>query len=136
MSFVNSPQALLSMEREWPWGLAVLADPDARDQVPEHLNSDGVAACRSAVAAGIRHGVDGEARAEVWLGVAPSGLVCIYDEMFATDSGTVALSDASNEQVLTAVVGAGKRRLRVLVDDVAFPARVVFELGAPSALRP
>lgn len=119
------------MEREWPWGLAVLADPEAQDQLPERLSSDGVAACRSAVAAGIRHGVDGEARAEVWLGEAPSDLMCIYDDTFATDSGTVALSDASNEQVQTAVVGAGKRRLRVLVDDVAFPGHVVFELGAP-----
>jgi hypothetical protein len=97
------------MEREWPWGLAVLADPEARNPLPERLGGDGVAACRSAAAAGIRHGVDGPARAEVWLGEAPTGLACIYDEEFTTDSGEVALSDAGNEQVVSATVGAGTR---------------------------
>ncbi|HKC28590.1 MAG TPA: hypothetical protein VKB75_11325 [Jatrophihabitans sp.] len=117
------------MEREWPWGLAVFADPEARDPLPDRLGDDGVAACRSAVAAGIRHAADGVVRAEVWLEEAPIGLACIYDDEFTTDSGDVALSDAGNEQVVTAAVGAGTRRLRVFVDDIAFPERVVFELG-------
>ncbi|CAN5649749.1 hypothetical protein BH10ACT8_BH10ACT8_09660 [soil metagenome] len=128
---MNNSQALLVMDREWPWGLAVLTDPDARDPLPERLGDDGVAASRTAVAVGIRHAVDGAARAEVWLDEAPGGLTCLYDDEFTTDSGEVALSDASSEQVVTAAVGAGTRRLRVFVDDLAFPERVVFELSTP-----
>lgn len=126
---VDNSQPLLVMEREWPWGLVVLADPEAREPPPGRLSEDGVAASRSAVAAGVRHAVDGAARVEVWLGDVPGVLACLYDDEFTTDSGEVALSDAGNEQVVTATVGAGTRRLRVFVGDLASPERVAFELG-------
>lgn len=131
MQGVNNSQPLLVMDREWPWGLAVLADPAARDRLPERLSKDGVAAGRSAVAVRVQHAVDGAARVEVWLGEAAGGLACLYDDEFTTDSGEVALSDAGNGQVVSVTVGAGTRRLRVFVDDPAFPERVVFELGVP-----
>lgn len=139
---MNTSRAVAVDEAGVAWGLALLTDPKSREQLPDRTGDNGVAACRSAVAVGIRHAVEGEARAEVWLGDVPGDLVCIHDDAFAADSGEVALSDAGNEQVVTASVGAGTRRLRVLVDDVAFPGRVVFELasrlGSPDArdLRP
>jgi hypothetical protein len=131
MVAMGPQQAVLVMQREWPWGLALLTEPGCREQLPDSLSTDGVAAGRSSIAARIRHAVDGEARAEVWLGEPPSELACVYDAEFTTDSGEVALSDAGNERVVSATIGAGVHRLRVLVDDPAFPVRVVFALGRP-----
>lgn len=111
----------------------MLLDPEAGDLLPERLGEDSVAACRSAIAVRIRHGVEGSARAEVWLGEEPSALVCIWDDDFVTDSGHLALSDAGNEQVVRASVRPGTRRVRVFVDDPADPQRVVFEVGPVAA---
>lgn len=115
--------------RGWPWGLALVTDPASSEPVPTSLDQKGIAAGRSILAASIQHEVDGEARAEVWLGPCGQELTCVYEGEFVTSSGAVILGDAAYETHSPADIGEGAHRLRVLVDEIGSPERVVFEFA-------
>lgn len=118
---------LLVDVRAWPWGLALVTDPASSEPVPANLDHNGIAAGRSVLAASIQHAVDGEARAEVWLGSCGDELTCAYEGDFVTSSGAVIVGDAAYERKSPAEIGEGAHRLRVLVDEIGSPQRVVFE---------
>lgn len=124
---MDEARRLVSVTRGWPWGLAVVMDPGSSSPVPAHLDLSGVAASLDIVAVAILHEVDGEAVAEVWLGSLAAELPCVYDGEFVTVSGAVTLGDAGSEQHVPAEVGEGSHRLRVLVDHVGSPQKIVFE---------
>lgn len=127
MRGMSGARRLLSITRDWPWGLTVVTDPGSSSAVPTRLDSNGVAASRDVVAVGIQHEIDGEAVAEVWVGQLAEDLNCIYDGEFATVVGAVILGDAAYEDHAPAEIGEGAHRLRVLVDEPGSPERVVFE---------
>ncbi|WP_141846865.1 hypothetical protein [Lapillicoccus jejuensis] len=123
---------VLLVRRDWPWGLTVMGDPSSREQVPSLLDDRGVAAARSIVVARIQHEVDGEATAEVWVGRCPDELTCVYEGEFVTASGVVTLADAAHDDAKQLDATVGRYALRVLVEEVEFPERVVFELTPES----
>ncbi|TCO30468.1 hypothetical protein EV652_105463 [Kribbella steppae] len=63
----------------------------------------------------------------MWVGHQPDEMVCVYDDEFVTTSGAVILSDAGYDEELPAEIGEGAHRLRVLVDELGVPKRVVYE---------
>lgn len=131
MNGMTGTGPLLSVRRAWPWGLVVVTDPGSSEDVPSQLDPLGVAAGESILAVHIVHEVDGEATAEIWLNPPPDeGLTAAYSGDFTTACGAVILGDAAYENHLPAEVGEGTHRLRVLVDDVGHPTRVIFEFGA------
>ncbi len=97
--------------------------------MPTNLDHNGIAAGRSILAASIQHEVDGEAHAEVWLGFYDDELTCVYEGEFVTCSGAVILGDAAYERHSPAEIGEGTHRLRVLVDEIGSPERVVFDFS-------
>jgi len=54
-------------------------------------------------------------------------LTYAYEGQFVTTSGAVILGDAADERHSSAEIGEGAHRLRVLVDEIGSPERVVFE---------
>jgi hypothetical protein len=102
-----------------------------RPDVPAVLDHLGISADRSILAAGIQHEVDREAIVEVWLGSPPAeGMTCIYDGEYVTVCGAVLVGDAAFEKHVPVEIGEGTHRLRVLIDEVGSPSRVVFDFGA------
>jgi hypothetical protein len=122
-------EAKVSVRRAWPWGLAVVTDPASSEPVPEELDEHGIAAGRTVLVSAILHETDGEATAEIWVSAGPPGLICVYDAEFFTSSGAVTLGDAGQERHTPAEIGKGSHRLRVLVDAIGSPERIVFEFG-------
>lgn len=118
---------MLLVRRAWPWGLTLIADPSSTEQVPT-LDDRGIAAARSIVAVRIQHEVDGEATAEVWVGHCPDELTCAYEGEFVTTSGVVILADAGHDHPERLDATVGRYALRVLVDEIGAPERVLFEL--------
>ena len=123
---VVDPRKILSVTREWPWGLALVTDPGSSEPVPTELDANGVAAGRSVVAASIRHAVDGSALAEVWIGSPSEQLQCAYEGEFITVCGAVIVGDAAYERHDPVEIGEGSHRLRILMSEIGSPDRVVF----------
>lgn len=119
---------LVETTRKWPHSLVLLTDPASSEDVPTRFGSNGVAAGQTVLATAILHAVDVDACAQVWVGTVPGDLICVFQGEFETSSGAVIVSDTADELHAPADVGAGVHRLRVLVDEEAFPTRVVFEL--------
>lgn len=119
----------MQMEREWPWGLVVLGDPNDTDAVPASLDSNGVARTCSTVVARIQHGVDGPAVASVAMDSEPGGLILVHAGSMVLPGGRLRLGDAAAEQVEEAELPAGEYAVRVLIDELEHPFRVHFALS-------
>lgn len=78
------------------------------------------------MAVGIQHAVDGPAVAEVWIGWPSEQMACVYEGEFVTVCGAVILVDAAYERHEPVEIGEGSHHLRVLVNEIGSPARVVF----------
>ena len=75
----SSASLVISIHREWPWGLAMWTDAEATDPLPDAFDDAGVAAAQTAIVAGILHAVDGPATAQLWLGEPPDTLLSEVD---------------------------------------------------------
>ena len=129
---MHDAQRLLSSTRGWPWGLVVVWDARSHSELTSRLDEYGVAASIDAVAVGIQHEVDGDAVAEVWVGTHVADLPCVYDDEFVTSGDAVLLGVADTSWHAPAEIGAGRHRLRVLVDEVSSPQSVLFEFSDPA----
>jgi hypothetical protein len=122
-------ELVLRCRRRWPWGVVIIADADARgSQMPGALGGQLAAGTSQVVVCGIIHAIDGEGTAEVVIGGAAEGLQGVYDSMLDVPSGRIELGDAAREIVETAEIAAGIWRIRIYVDDVGEPERVVASL--------
>lgn len=119
---------LAEVEREWPWGLVLLGDPEDREDLPASLSSEGIARTASTVIAAIQHGVDGAATASVAVDFEPPGLLTAHRGELHLADGRLRLSDAANEQSQDVTVAPGLYGVRVLVDDRDQPSCVHFAL--------
>ena len=120
----------MSVHREWPWGLAMWADVEGSEPLPNALDGTGVAAGSTAIVAGVLHAVDGAATAQLWVGEPPTTLLCIYDDSFELPSGRIAISDAAKEETEEAALPIGKYRARLCVDDARFPGLAALYLSS------
>lgn len=120
---------LIRMERPWPWGLVILTDVKSRELLPETMDTSIAVGVGTAVVCRILHAVDGVAVAEVTRDSEPPGLPMVYDAPITFPSGELRLGDAANEETEQATVDPGPWRVRVFVDDVQHPERVVMALA-------
>ena len=118
------------MTREWPWGMVLLEDDvEARAQsLPSDFDDRGLAIGESILAVQILHGIDGEATAEIWRGSLEWDLLELQVVRFVAISGRIVMGDAAREETVSVTLGRGDHELRVLVDEIGSPSRVVFEL--------
>ena len=126
----SSASLVISIHREWPWGLAMWTDAEATDPLPDAFDDAGVAAAQTAIVAGILHAVDGPATAQLWLGEPPDTLLCIHDAPLELPSGRIALGDAVMEDKQEATLPIGSYRARLCVDATEHPGLVALYLMA------
>lgn len=125
---MRSQSAALVRRRRWPWGLVVLADPEASSEPSDDYNNLGVAAAPSIVLVRVLHGQEGKAKAVLSQHPLTKPRICAYEGTFQTVSGLVSMSDAAHEDVQVLEVGAGRHRLRVLTQHEEWSRHVAFEL--------
>ena len=118
---------LLSVTRHWPWGLAVLSDPQDAAAVPTSFGDAAVVSTAQTVVSRIEHGDDGEATATVRLD-APPGLLRVHSGHLTVTSGRLRLGDAGSEGTQEVALASGRYEVQVLVDDAEHPAEVHFVL--------
>jgi hypothetical protein len=119
---------LMTVQREWPWGLVVFGDPQDRDALPTSLGPNGIARTAATIVTCIQHAVDGPATASVSMGPEPSGLLLIHEGELHLLVGRLRLADAAAEESHEVAVAAGKYEVRVLMDEREQPSKVHFAL--------
>jgi hypothetical protein len=87
-----------------------------------------VVGTRNELISRISHAIDGEATAEVWLGDPPEDLRCVYSSVNEFPSGTLEVTDAAKESVVSISVDPGPWDSSVYVDDDMNPLLVVLVL--------
>lgn len=119
---------LLSSTRAWPWGLAVLGDPDDRSPIPTSLGPEAVVAGQATVVCRILHAIDGEATATATLNqdADASRMFLAYEGPLELTSGLLRLGDAANEEAVECHVPAGRYTVRVFHDEFDHPNEVLF----------
>ena len=118
------------MTRAWPWGLAVLGDPDDRNAVPRTMGAEAVVAGEGTVVCRILHAIDGEATATATLdhGADASHMLLVHEGPLELTSGLLRLGDAANEEAVECHVVPGRYTVRVFIDEFDHPTEVLFAL--------
>ena len=122
------PHVLARSQREWTWGLVFFSDGSTRDAPPPTGGPEVVVGTRNELISRISHAIDGEATAEVWLGDPPEDLRCVYSSVNEFPSGTLEVTDAAKESVVSISVDPGPWDSSVYVDDDMNPLLVVLVL--------
>jgi hypothetical protein len=99
-------QPVVQCQRPWPWGVAVVGDPDDREPVPTEFGEAAILATNGSVIFKIQHEVDGEATVDVILGDPVDGLTLIHEGTMSLPAGDLLVSDAGREQQTLAHVAA------------------------------
>jgi hypothetical protein len=123
-------QPVVQCQRLWPWGIAVVGDPDDHEPVPTEFGESALLATNGSVIFRIQHEIDGNATVEVTLGDPADGLTLIHEGKMSLPAGDLLVSDAGREQQSLAHVPPGRYRLRVWVDEQPEPTQVVIALAA------
>ena len=121
---------LLTVTREWPWGLVVFGDPTDTEALPTTLNDAGIAAGARTVVSRVLHAIDGPATAEVTVDEPePVDLHQVHRGRVHSN-GELRLGDAAGERTEDCAIDPGDYVVGVYVDDEQHPTRVRFALTA------
>lgn len=109
-----------SMDREivgdFPWGLLLVTDADARDVIPSWDSDDQiVTASETALVVRIRHADEGDAVVRVIESLEGSEGECVFDDSVRIASGVLRVSDALGQLVIDTAVDPGLHRVRIFV---------------------
>jgi hypothetical protein len=110
----DNGKLLASLDGAFPWGLLVVSDRDASDQIPGWAGvSEPVTSTASTLVVKVEHEEEGTATVHIYDGRGDLEVAPAFDGPIVTSSGELTVGDALGRQVVRIPVTVGQHRLRV-----------------------